>query len=177
MTTDPIFHTTKDEHAVDMMAHSCNSDEDRRRFDHDHSFTVPEQDRAFRNGIQLQRAQAKLEIIALAKHRNVDPSTAIWMHRGHGKIEEQEKPPPVVVQLRKAAPKKRKPLIVEKRIPPVVLPPIVLQSLQRHSETVDIQPPSSKPETSAEIMRRLNWATRDASIRKRRANLNSTARL
>jgi hypothetical protein len=177
MMSIPIFPSTKDEHAVDMMAFKYNFQEDRRRFDHDHSFTVSEQDRAFRNDIQIQRAKAKREIIALAKQRNVDPSIAIWMLRGHGKIEELEKPAPVVVQLRKPPKKRRRLIVLEEHAPPVVeQPPIILASLQRRgTDPVVTYPeaPSIAPETAIEILRRQNWAARDLAIRKRRDATNN----
>jgi hypothetical protein len=179
MMSISLFPSTKDEHAVDMMAFNYNFQEDRRRFDHDHSITVPEQDRAFRNDIQIQRAKAKREIIALAKQRNVDPSIAIWMLRGHGKIEEQEKPPPVVGQLRKPPKKRRRLSVFEEHVRLVVVqPPIILASLQRRgTDPVVTYPdaPPIAPETAIEILHRENWTARDLAIRNRRnatSNLN-----
>jgi hypothetical protein len=87
-------------------------------------------------------------------------------------VEEFEKPPPppIVAQLHKP-PKKRKPLIAVERDPPVVVPPIILQSLQRRGTDPGdtyLEAPPIAPESAEEIMRHLNWASRDLAIRKRR---------
>ena len=175
MTTNlrnPIFTSTPNEAAVERLAHQQNFKEQQQRFDHGHSFTFPDQDRLFRNKLRRQRAVAKLQIIALAKQRNVDPYIAIRMLRGGGKIEEQEKPPPVVVELRKPPKKRRRLIVLKEHVPPVLVqPPIILASLQRRgTDPVVTYPdaPPIAPETAIEILHRKNWTARDLAIRNRR---------
>jgi hypothetical protein len=102
--------------------------------------------------------------IALAALATTDPRGKImmWLHNEH--------------YLRRKPLRRR--TTVMKRIPPIVKSPIILASLQRHSETSHPEPPPIAAETSIEIMHRLNWATRDLAIRKRRDELQqpSTAR-
>ena len=171
MTTNlsmPIFTATENEEAVESLAHNYSFKEQQQRFDHGHSFTFPDQDRIFRNKLRRQRTAAKVQIIALAKQYDVDPSIAIWMLPGHGKAEAFEEPPGVVVQKDRKL-KKRKALVKEECKPPPVVPPIILASLQqRANESAHLDPPPIAPESPEEAMRRFNWQTRDLAIRKRR---------
>lgn len=167
MTTSlsmPIFTTTENEQAIESLAHNYSFEEQQQRFDHGHS----DPDRIFRNKLRRQRTAAKVQIIALAKQYDVDPSIAIWMLPGHGKAEAFEEPPAVVVQKDRKL-KKRKALVKEECKPPPVVPPIILASLQqRANDSAHLDPPPIALQSTEEAMRRLNWQTRDLAIRKRR---------
>jgi hypothetical protein len=166
--TIPIFTSTPNEAAVERLAHEYSFKEQQQQSDHGFSFTYPDQDRIFRNTLRQQRAAAKLQIIALAKQLDVDPSIAIWMLPGRGKAEAIEAPPAVVL-MKDKKPKKRKPLVTAEEVePPPVMPPIILASLQQPASTTIRDERPIAPESPEEAIRRLKWQAIDIALRKRR---------